>query len=60
MVYDDDYDGPWRIATPEGRRRARQYNILPAEGVVSKRSNRTKLQLSDALQEEAGITVDPL
>ena len=59
MVYDDDHDGPWWIVTPEGRR-ARQYDILPAEGVAPKRSNRTKLQLSDALREEAGITVDPL
>ena len=59
MVFDNDHDSPWWIATLGGRR-AWQYSILPAEDVAPKRSDRTnKLKPSDALHEEAGITVDP-
>jgi hypothetical protein len=61
MVFEENDEGPWWITTPEGRE-TRRHDILreQVEGTTLKLTNRTKLQLANALKDEAGVTVDPL
>ena len=61
MIFGSHDDGPWWIASSEGRE-ARRHDILhaPTAGLTSKLTNRTKLQLKNALRDDAGVTVDPL
>ena len=62
MVYSETDAGPWWIVTQEGRE-AQRYNIIhdPLPGAAIKLANRTKkAQLARALNDEAGIAVDPL
>jgi hypothetical protein len=61
MVYSETDAGPWWIVTQEGRE-AQRYDIIhdPLPGAAIKLANRTKAQLARALNDEAGIAVDPL
>lgn len=61
MVFEENDDGPWWITSHEGRE-ARRHDIVhaPIDGETPKLANRTKIQLTNALRDEAGITVDPL
>ena len=61
MVFEEHHDGPWWMTTLEGRE-ARRRDILHApteDGTTTKLTNRTKLQLANALRDKAGVTVDP-
>ncbi len=61
MVFEDGDNGPWWMLSEEGREARRLDIHAPADNVsTTKLANRTKLQLANALKEEAGVTVDPL
>ena len=61
MVFEEHHDGPWWISSLEGHEAQRRDIVhIPSDGVTMKLTNRTKLQLANALRDKAGITVNPL